>query len=169
MAKTIFEEMGGTYRQVGDYLLPDITVPAEEEAEPIGLWGQRHARHLKEHHKVLYMNLLTSGKLYRYLVDVDRQAGDMFLRLVKEYADRQGVTEQLKAENPHEWIGRMNNIQACVREVVEREIIYVYALGGTMPLHLQGLLLMNMVRKIEFLNDWMYNWEVKIEFSLVYR
>ena len=125
MAKTIFEEMGGTYRQVGDYLLPDITVPAEAEAEPIGLWGQRHARHLKEHHKVLYMNLLTSGKLYRYLVDVDRQAGDMFLRLVKEYADRQGVTEQLKAENPHEWIGRMNNIQACVREVVEREIIYV--------------------------------------------
>ena len=125
MAKTIFEEMGGTYRQVGDYLLPDITVPAEEEAEPIGLWGQRHARHLKEHHKVLYMNLLTSGKLYRYLVDVDRQEGDMFLRLVKEYADRQGVTEQLKAENPHEWIGRMNNIQACVREVVEREIIYV--------------------------------------------
>ena len=125
MAKTIFEEMGGTYRQVGDYLLPDITVPAEEEAEPIGLWGKRHARHLKEHYKVLYMNLLTSGKLYRYLVDVDRQAGDMFLRLVKEYADRQGVTEQLKAENPHEWIGRMNNIQACVREVVEREIIYV--------------------------------------------
>ena len=123
--RKIFEEMGGTYRQVGDYLLPDITVPAEEEAEPIGLWGQRHARHLKEHHKVLYMNLLTSGKLYRYLVDVDRQAGDMFLRLVKEYADRQGVTEQLKAENPHEWIGRMNNIQACVREVVEREIIYV--------------------------------------------
>lgn len=78
MAKTIFEEMGGTYRQVGDYLLPDITVPAEEEAEPIGLWGQRHARHLKEHHKVLYMNLLTSGKLYRYLVDVDRQAGICF-------------------------------------------------------------------------------------------
>ena len=125
MAKTIFEEMGGTYRQVGDYLLPDITVPAEEEAEPIGLWGQRHARHFKEYHKVLFMILLTSGKLFRYLVDVDRQAGDMFLRLVKEYADRQGVTEQLKAENPHEWIGRMNNIQACVREVVEREIIYV--------------------------------------------
>ena len=125
MTKTIFEEMGGTYRQVGDYLLPNITVPAEEEIEPIGLWGKRHARHLKEHYKVLYMNLLTSGKLYRYLVDVDRQAGDMFLRLVKEYADRQGVTEQLKAENPHEWIGRMNNIQACVREVVEKELIYI--------------------------------------------
>ena len=125
MTKTIFEEMGGTYRQVGDYLLPNITVPAEEEIEPIGLWGQRHARHLKEYHKVLYMNLLTSGKLYRYLVDVDRQAGDMFLRLVKEYADRQGVTEQLKAENPHEWIRRMNNIQACVREVVGKELIYI--------------------------------------------
>ena len=124
MAKTIFEEMGGTYRQVGDYLLPDITVPAEEENEPIGLWGQRHARHLKENHKVLYMNLLTNGKLHSYLADVDKQAEDMFLRLVKEYADRQGVTEQLKAENPHEWIGRMNNIQACVRGVVGKELIY---------------------------------------------
>ena len=124
MTKTIFEEMGGTYRQVGDYLLPNITVPAEEENESIGLWGQRHARHLKEHHKVLYMNLLTSGKLHSYLVDIDKQADDMFLRLVKEYADRQGVTEQLKAENPHEWICRMNNIQACVREVVGQEIIY---------------------------------------------
>lgn len=125
MEKTFFEAMGGTYRQVGDYLLPEITIPAEEETEPIGLWGKRHAKHLQEHHKVLYMNLLTSGKLYRYLVDVDRQAGDMFLRLVKEYADRQGVTEQLKAENPHEWIGRMNNIQACVREVVGKELIYI--------------------------------------------
>ena len=124
MTKTIFEEMGGTYRQVGNYLLPNITVPAEEENESIGLWGQRHARHLKEHHKVLYMNLLTSGKLHSYLVDIDKQADDMFLRLVKEYADRQGVTAQLKAENPHEWICRMNNIQACVREVVGQEIIY---------------------------------------------
>ena len=124
MTKTIFEEMGGTYRQVGNYLLPNITVPAEEENESIGLWGQRHARHLKEHHKVLYMNLLTSGKLHSYLVDIDKQADDMFLRLVKEYADRQGVTEQLKAENPHEWICRMNNIQACVREVVGQDIIY---------------------------------------------
>ena len=75
MTKTIFEEMGGTYRQVGDYLLPNITVPAEEEIEPIGLWGKRHARHLKEHYKVLYMNLLTSGKLHSYLAEVDKQAG----------------------------------------------------------------------------------------------
>lgn len=124
MTKTIFEEMGGTYTQVGDYLLPDITVPDEEETEPIGPWGQRHARHLKEHHKVLYMNLLTSGKLHSYLVEIDKQAEDMFLRLVKEYADRQRVTEQLMAENLHEWIGRMNNIQACVREVVGKELIY---------------------------------------------
>ena len=74
MTKTIFEEMGGTYRQVGDYLLPNITVPAEEEIEPIGLWGKRHARHLKEHYKVLYMNLLTSGKLHSYLAEVDKHA-----------------------------------------------------------------------------------------------
>lgn len=124
MTKTIFEEMGGTYTQVGDYLLPDIAVLAEEETELVGLWGQRHARHLKEHHKVLYMNLLTSGKLHNYLVEIDKQAEDMFLRLVKEYADRQGVTEQLKAENVTEWIGRMNNIQAYVREVVGKELIY---------------------------------------------
>ena len=124
MTKTIFEEMGGIYTQVGDYLLPDIALPAEEETEPIGLWGQCHARHLKEHHKVLYINLLTSGKLHSYLADIDKQAEDRFLRLVKEYADRQGVTEQLKAENPYEWIGRMNNLQACVREVVNNELIY---------------------------------------------
>ena len=124
MAKTIFEEMGGIYTQVGDYLLPNITISAEEDAEPIGLCGQRYARHLKERHKVLYMNLLASGKLHSYLRKVDKQAEDMFLRLVKEYADRQGVTERLKAENPHEWICRLNNIQACVREVVEKEIIY---------------------------------------------
>lgn len=88
MTKTIFEEMGGTYTQVGDYLLPNITISAEEKNEPIGLWGQRHARHLKEHNKVLYMNLLTSGKLHSYLVDIDKQAEDMYLRLVKEYADK---------------------------------------------------------------------------------
>lgn len=124
MKKTIFEEMGGTYIQTGDYLIPDVRVPAEEENEHIGLWGQRHARHLQEHHKVKYMNLLTSGKLHNYLVDVDKQAEDMFYRLVKEYADRQGVSELLKSENQLEWIGKMNNIQACVRELVGKELIY---------------------------------------------
>ena len=124
MDKTFFEAMGGTYRQVGDYLLPEITIPAEEETEPIGLWGKRHAKHLQEHHKVLYMNLLTSGKLHKYLLDVDKQAEDMFFRLVKEYADKQGVTEQLKAENQLLWIQKMNNIRACARECVDAKIIY---------------------------------------------
>ena len=124
MTKTIFEEMGGTYRQVGDYLLPNITVPAEEEIEPIGLWGKRHARHLKEHYKVLYMNLLTSGKLHSYLAEVDKQAEDMFLRLVEQMVNREGVTEQLKMENQMEWVGKMNNIHSRSIEIVNAELIY---------------------------------------------
>ena len=124
MTKTIFEEMGGTYRQVGDYLLPNITVPAEEEIEPIGLWGKRHARHLKEHYKVLYMNLLTSGKLHSYLAEVDKQAEDMFFRLVKQMAEHEDVTEQLKAGNQLEWVSRMNNIRIRATEIVNNDIIY---------------------------------------------
>ena len=124
MAKTIFEEMGGTYVRQGDYFIPCLTLPAEKENKPIGVWGQRHKRYLKQNHKVLYMNLLTSGKLNSYLADIDEQAKEMFARLVNEYVDRQGVTEQLKTENQLEWVGRMNNIRACVREVVENEIIY---------------------------------------------
>ena len=122
MEKTIFERMGGTYSKVGDYNLPNLVPP--QESKPIGLWGQHHAKYLKQNHKVLYMNLLTSGKLNSYLADVDKQAGDMFSRLVKEYADRQGITEQLKAENALEWTGKMNNIRACAREIVEKEIVY---------------------------------------------
>lgn len=124
MAKTIFEEMGGTYVRQGDYFIPCLTLPAEKENQPIGVWGQRHKRYLKQKHKVLYMNLLTSGKLNSYLADIDEQAEELFSRLVKEYADRQGVTEQLKAENQLLWIQKMSNIQSCVREVVESEIIY---------------------------------------------
>ena len=124
MAKTIFEEMGGTYARQGDYLLPCLFLPAEKENKPIGVWGQRHLRYLKQHRKVLYTNLLTSGKLNSYLANIDEQAEEMFFRLVNEYADRQGVTEQLKAENQLLWIQKMSNIQSCVREVVEREIIY---------------------------------------------
>ena len=123
MTKTIFEEMGGTYRQVGDYLLPNITVQTKE-TECIGLWGQRHARHLKEYHKVLYMNLLTSGRLNNYLADIDEQAADMFLRLVKQMAERENITEQLKTENQMLWIGRMNEIRARAREIVNAELIY---------------------------------------------
>lgn len=124
MKKTIFEEMGGTYIRHGDYLIPCLTLPEEEENKVIGVWGQRHLRYLKEHKRFVYLNLLTSSRLNEYLADVNEQAENMFSRLVKEYADRQGVTEQLKAENQLEWVGRMNNIQACVREIVNEEIIY---------------------------------------------
>ena len=125
MKKTIFEEMGGTYIRNGDYLIPCLTLPDREENKVIGVWGQRHLCYLKEHKRLMYLNLLTSGRLNEYLASVDEQAENMFSRLVKEYADRQGVTEQLKAENQLEWVGRMNNIQACVREIVEGEIIFM--------------------------------------------
>ena len=96
MTMTIFEKMGGTYTQVGDYLLPDLKLP-EEEQQPIGVWGQRHRRYLKEHHRATYATLLTSGKLNGYLADIDRQAEEMFSRLVKQMAEMEGVTEELKA------------------------------------------------------------------------
>lgn len=124
MEKTLFEQMGGTYSQVGDYLLPNITVP-EESNEPIGVWGQRHARYLKEHRKVLYMNLLTSGKLNTHLAEIDKQAEDMFYRLVKEMAERQGVTEQLKATDQMAWVGKMNAIRNAATEIINQELIYV--------------------------------------------
>ena len=124
MAKTIFEEMGGTYVRQEDYFIPCLTLPAKKENQPIGIWGQRHKRYLKQNHRVLYMNLLTSGKLNSYLADIDEQAEELFSRLVKEYADRQGVTEQLKAENQLLWIQKMSNIQSCARECVDAELIY---------------------------------------------
>lgn len=124
MAKTIFEEMGGTYARQGDYLLPCLFLPAEKENKPIGVWGQRHLRYLKQHRKVLYTNLLTSCKLNSYLANIDAQAEDMFLRLVEQIANREGVTEQLKAENQIEWIGRMNNIRSRAMEIVNAELIY---------------------------------------------
>lgn len=124
MAKTIFEEMGGTYVRQGDYFIPCLTLPAEKENKLIGIWGQRHKRYLREHKRATYTTLLTSGKLNSYLAEIDEQAEKLFSRLVSEYADRQGVTEQLKTENQLKWVGKMNNIRACVREVVEREIIY---------------------------------------------
>ena len=98
MAKTIFEEMGGTYHEENGYLIPDLTLPTEEE-KPIGIWRQRHLRYIKEHKRLFYVNLLTSGKLNSYLAEINEQAEDMFSRLVKNYANRQGVTERLKAEN----------------------------------------------------------------------
>lgn len=125
MENRIYDEKNGLwYAKQGDYYLPEFALPPEEE-KPIGIWGQKHLQYLKEQKQFVYLNLLTSGRLNKYLASVDEQAEDMFFRLVKEYADRQGVTEQLKAENQLEWVGRMNNIRACVRKVVESDIIYL--------------------------------------------
>ena len=123
MAKTVFEEMGGTYTQVGDYLLPDLKLP-EKEQQPIGVWGQRHRRYLKGHRRATYATLLTSGRLNAYLADIDRQAEEMFLRLVKQMAKAEGVTEQLKTDNQMEWVGRMNNIRSRAMEMVNNDLIY---------------------------------------------
>ena len=124
MAKTIFEQTGGTYTRQGDYRLPNLTLPAEEE-RPIGVWAQRCLRYLKQHHKILYCNLLTSGKLHSHLADVEEEAQELFFRLVKEYAEQEGVTEQLKAENQMEWVRRMNNIRERVNEVVNAEMNFI--------------------------------------------
>ena len=123
MAKTIFEEMGGTYTQVGDYLLPDLKL-LEEEQQTIGVWGQRHRRYLKEHRRASYATLLTSGKLNSYLADVDRQAEEMFSRLVKQMAEAESVTETLKAANQMEWVDRMNSIRSRAMKIVNSELIY---------------------------------------------
>ena len=124
MKKTIFEEMGGIYIRHGDYLIPCLTLPEEEEQRFIGVWGQRHLRYLKEYSRSVYLNLLTSGRLNDYLADIEEQAQERFERLVEQMKQAQGITEQLKVENVLEWIGRMNNIQVCAREIVDKEIIY---------------------------------------------
>lgn len=123
MEKSIFEQLGGTYERQGDYLLPCFTLPTEKE-QPIGIWGQRHLQYLKDYRRVTYINLLTSGRLNAYLAEIDRQAQERFERLTEGMKRAQGITEQLKAENALEWVGRMNNIWACVMEIVNDEIIY---------------------------------------------
>lgn len=124
MAKAIFEKAGGTYTQVGDYMLPDL-LPAEEEKEAnIGVWAMRHKRYLKQNHKVRYYNLLTSGKLNSYLVDIEQQAQDLFLRLVNDLAEKENVTEKLKATDMMLWVQKMNNICNRATEIVNADIIY---------------------------------------------
>ena len=123
MKKTIFEEMGGTYIRYGGYLIPCLTLSAEEQRF-IGVWGQRHKRYLKEHKRAVYITLLTSGRLDSYLADIEEQAQERFERIVEQMKQAQGITEQLKAENQMEWVARMNNIQSCAREIVDREIIF---------------------------------------------
>ena len=124
MIDTLFEQLGGTYTQVGDYLLPDLSLPAEKEPGNIGVWALRHKRYLKQHHKVLYYILLTSGKLHSHLADIEEQAQQLFLRLVKELAEKEGVTEKLKAENAMLWVRQMNNIRNRATEIVNNEVIY---------------------------------------------
>ena len=123
MAKTIFEQTSGTYTMQGDYCLPNLTLPPEEERH-IGVWAHRRRQYLKQHHKILYYNLLTSGKLRFHLADVEEEAQSLFLRLVKEYAEREGVTERLKAENPMEWGQKMNNIRNRAAETVCADLIF---------------------------------------------
>ncbi|MEE1245350.1 MAG: TnpV protein [Acutalibacteraceae bacterium] len=124
MEKRIYNEQTGIgYTLQGDYYLPDLKLP-EQEDKPIGLWGQRHLRYIKQHRKILYINLLTSGKLNDHLTDIDKQAEDMFFRLVKQMAECEGVTEQLKADNQMEWVDRMNNIRSRATEIVNNDIIY---------------------------------------------
>lgn len=121
MAKTIFEEMGGTYHKENGYLIPDLTLPPEE-AKPIGIWGQRHLRYIKEHKRFFYVNLLTSGGLNSYLADINEQAEELFFQLVKQLAKKEGITEELKSTDQMAWVGAMNNIRA--REIVYTDIIY---------------------------------------------
>ena len=124
MAKTIFEQMGGTYTRVGDYYLPNLKLPEEEKQANIGVWGMRHKRFLKENHRVLYANLMTSGKLVAYLDDIEQQATAMFLQLVKELAEKETVTENLKATDQMLWVKKMNNIRNRATEIVNTELIY---------------------------------------------
>ena len=122
--KSMFEQQGGTYTMQGDYRLPNLLPPTEEE-RPIGIWGQRRLNYLKHYRKVLYYNLLTSGKLHSHLVDVEEQAHSLFSRLVKEHAGKEGITEQLKATDQIKWVQKMNNIRERVIETVYSDVVFV--------------------------------------------
>lgn|SRR5699024_62614 len=125
MEKYIFDERNGIWYELqGDYYLPCLKLP-EKEQQPVGLWGQRHLRYIKQNRKVFYLNLLTSGKLNSYLADIDQQAEEMFSRLIKQIAEREGVTKRLKAENQMEWVGRMNSIRNRATEFVNNNLIFV--------------------------------------------
>ena len=125
MTDTLFEQLGGTYTQTGDYLLPDLSLPAEKDDRPIGIWGQRRLRYLKQYHKVIYYNLLSSGRLHSHLADTEEQAQQLFLRLEKELAEKEGVTEQLKFSDQMTWVQKMNNIRSRSSEIVNAEVVFV--------------------------------------------
>ena len=121
--ESLFEQLGGTYTRQGDYCLPDVCLPPEEE-RPIGIYGQRRRVYLKKHHRVLYYNLLTAGTLDGHLADIEEQAEAMLSRLVKQLSEKEGVTEALKAENQMLWVQRMNNIRSAAMEIVANDLIY---------------------------------------------
>lgn len=123
MGKSIFEQIGGTYHKQSDYILPNLSVP-EEHKQSIGVWGQRHLRYIREHHRGLYIGLQLSGKLDSHLVNIDQQAENMFLRLVSQLAGQEGVTEALKALDQMAWVSRMNNVQNRAVEIVNAELIF---------------------------------------------
>ena len=122
--KTLFEQHGGTYTMQGDYRLPNLTVE-ETDSRPIGVWGQRRLHYLKHHRKVLYYNLLTSGKLHFHLVDIEEQAQELFARLTTDLAIKEGITEQLKATDQMKWVQKMNSIKSIAKEIVINNIIMV--------------------------------------------
>ncbi len=122
MEKSLFEQMGGTYKQVGDYLLPNVELPEEK---PIGVWGTRHYHHLRKTNRILFSQLTVSGKMNDYLADIDKQAEEMFSQLVKQLAEREGILETLKATDQMEWVRRMNAVRAQATEIVNRELIFV--------------------------------------------
>lgn len=124
MDKYIYDESNGLWYELQDeYYLPCLTLPPEEE-KPIGIWGQRHLQYIRQHRKVFYTNLLTSGRLNGYLADIDRQAEELFFRLAEQMAEREGITEKLKAEQPMEWIGKMNALRETAAETVNAEVIF---------------------------------------------
>ena len=124
MQKNIYNEQTGiSYTLQGNYYLPDLTLPPEEEKH-IGVWGQRHLRYLKQHRRILYTNLLTSGRLNSYLADINEQAENMFLKLVEQMAEHEGISEKLKSEHPMEWIGRMNALRESAAEIVNAKVIF---------------------------------------------
>ena len=125
MNNTLFEQFSGTYTRQSDYLLPNLPLPAEDETGYIGVWGQRRLNYLKHHRKVLYFNLFTSGKLHSHLADTEEQAQELFSRLVKEYAEKEGVTEQLKATDQMKWVRKMNNMRERATEDVNSEVVFV--------------------------------------------
>ena len=122
--KTLFEQLGGTYTMQGDYRLPNLNVE-ETDTRPIGVWGQRRLHYLKHHRKVLYYNLLTSGKLHSHLADIEEQAQELFNRLTTDFTQKEGITEQYKATNPMKWVQKMNNIREHVTETVYSDVVFV--------------------------------------------